>query len=219
LHAYPSAHGVASCSGSIVAPVAEDQRANNAGFAGVAMTGRLPPSPSLTDGTVVLRAFTLEDVPAVTVACQDPEISRWTVSIPFPYGEEDARSWIATHPESWARGTAADFAVTAHDDGRLLGSLGFLRLDWTLATAGVGYWVAAPERRRGVATRALNLGAKWALATVGLDQLDLVTMIGNVASERVAERAGFSVVEEIEEYEHVLDPTRRHHVKRWVRRR
>jgi RimJ/RimL family protein N-acetyltransferase len=49
--------------------------------------------------------------------------------------------------------------------------------------------------------------------------LDLVTMIGNVASERVAERAGFSLVEQIEKYQHVLDPARHRHVKRWMRGR
>lgn len=55
------------------------------------------PKEPLTDGVVTLGYFTLADVPAVTTACQDPEISRWTASIPWPYEEDHARGWIATH--------------------------------------------------------------------------------------------------------------------------
>jgi hypothetical protein len=34
------------------------------------------PDPPLGDDEIVLRAWRLSDVPALTVACQDPEISR-----------------------------------------------------------------------------------------------------------------------------------------------
>ncbi|HTT86015.1 MAG TPA: GNAT family N-acetyltransferase [Acidimicrobiales bacterium] len=181
--------------------------------------GGVRPPSVLSDGTVELRPFTAADVAAVTAACQDPEIARWTASIPWPYTEEDARSWIATHEEGWARGTAAEFAVAAASDGRLLGSLGFRPVDRVGGTAGVGYWVAAPARGRGVATAALVLGTRWALQTVGLAMVELVTMIGNVASERVAQKAGFAPVGEIADYEHPADPHRRFHVQRWQYRR
>ena len=37
------------------------------------------PNPPLTDGEIRLRAWKARDAPAVTAACQDPEIPRWTV--------------------------------------------------------------------------------------------------------------------------------------------
>jgi hypothetical protein len=49
------------------------------------------PDWPLTDGVVGLRRFTLSDVAAVTAACQDPEIPRWTAGIPDPYEERHAR--------------------------------------------------------------------------------------------------------------------------------
>ena len=48
------------------------------------------PDPPLTDGEIRLRAFESRDVPAVTAACQDPEIPRWTV-VPRNYTERHAR--------------------------------------------------------------------------------------------------------------------------------
>jgi RimJ/RimL family protein N-acetyltransferase len=173
------------------------------------------PKEPLTDGVVTLRPFTLADVPAVTTACQDPEISRWTVSIPWPYEEDHARAWIATHEALWNRGDGAELAMTAADDGRLVGSLGLMPIDFERRVVSTGYWVAASERRRSVATRALRLGTSWALATLGFAAVELVTMVGNEASEGVAQKAGFSVVEETPNYEHPSAPGRFYQVKRW----
>ncbi len=180
------------------------------------MTSLPRPAHPLTDDQVTLRPFTLDDVPAVTSACQDPEISRWTASIPWPYEEEHARTWISAHAAQWQRGEAAEFAVTAAADGRLLGALGLHRLDWDDRSASVGYWVVAAERGRGVAAGALHLGVHWAFQTLNLEALGLVTMIGNVASERVAQKGGFVMVEEISDYRHPFAPDRLFHVKRWT---
>ena len=68
-----------------------------------------PPEPPLTDGEIALRPYTLADVADVTAACQDPEISRWTAMIPWPYQEEHARGWIEGHGLLWETGEAAEF--------------------------------------------------------------------------------------------------------------
>jgi RimJ/RimL family protein N-acetyltransferase len=159
----------------------------------------------------------LADVEEVSAACQDPEISRWTAMIPWPYREEHAREWIAGHGLLWETGVAAEFAITAADHGELLGSNG-LRFDWPSNTAVAGYWVAAWARNRGVATRALRLSTTWALETFGLVAVELVTMVGNVASERVSEKAGFEMVGELQDYEHPIGPEHRYHVRRWLLR-
>jgi RimJ/RimL family protein N-acetyltransferase len=57
--------------------------------------------------------------------------------------------------------------------------------------ADIGYWVAPWERRRRVATRALVLLSRWALATLPLFRLQVTTDPANFASQAVAERAGF----------------------------
>jgi len=62
----------------------------------------------------------------------------------------------------------------------------------------------------------LRLRTTWALETIGLVAVELETMIGNVASERVAEKDGFRLVEEISDYEHPIATGNRFHVKRWA---
>jgi RimJ/RimL family protein N-acetyltransferase len=134
------------------------------------------------EGGIELRPFTEADVPALVEACQDPEIPRWT-RVPTPYGEAEARAYVAGHPNIYA------FAVVDAETGELLGSVGFGLAGE--ARGEFGYWVKREARGRGVASRALRLAARRAVAQHGLRRLQLVVEPENEASIRVAENAGF----------------------------
>jgi RimJ/RimL family protein N-acetyltransferase len=179
------------------------------------------PDPPLTDGVVVLRRFTFDDVPVVTRACRDPEIARWTAGIPEPYEEHHAREWIGLHDRFWGEQLVATLAFCDAASGELLGSMTLAGVDLDRQTAGVGYWAAPWARRRGATTRAARLACDWGFESLGLETLDLLTIVGNRASERVAEKAGFAFVGTIEDFkpERAVDPGARYVVKRWVRRR
>jgi RimJ/RimL family protein N-acetyltransferase len=56
----------------------------------------------------------------------------------------------------------------------------------------VGYWVAAAARGRSVGSRATGLLSRWALETLGMDRVELLANPMNEASQRLAERAGFT---------------------------
>jgi RimJ/RimL family protein N-acetyltransferase len=55
----------------------------------------------------------------------------------------------------------------------------------------VGYWMKREARGRGLATRALALVSRWALGEKRLARFQLRADVENVASQRVAEKAGF----------------------------
>ena len=137
----------------------------------------------LCDDDLVLRPFTLDDVPAITRACQDPEIQRWIPVIPRPYTEADARTFVtAEHP-----GTH-EFAITV--GGELVGSIG-MRVN-TFGGGHIGYWCAREARGRGLTPRALRLVCRFGIEELGLGRLELVTDPDNTASQRVAEKVGFT---------------------------
>ena len=174
----------------------------------------VPPDPPLSDGVVTLRPFSEDDIPAMVVALQDPEISRWTATIPYPYHEHHAREFIGSHPGALADGRGANFVITNAGDGRLLGAVG-MEVEGhggSGADAEVGYWVAAAERGRGVATRAVGLMVGWLRRDLGMAEIALHTFPGNVASERVAEKSGF-----VRAGSHTIDRCGRDQpVNRWV---
>jgi RimJ/RimL family protein N-acetyltransferase len=135
----------------------------------------------LRDGDLVLRPFTLDDVPAIARACQDPEIQRWIPVIPRPYTEEDARTFVL------ADDLGHQFAIT--ESATLAGSIG-MRVN-QFRVGHIGYWCAPEARARGLTTRALRLVSRWGLEELGLGRVELITDPDNTASQRVAEKVGF----------------------------
>jgi RimJ/RimL family protein N-acetyltransferase len=57
----------------------------------------------------------------------------------------------------------------------------------------VGYWVDPRVRGQGVATEAVRTLCRWAFAALDLELVEWRAEVGNVASRRVAEKAGFLV--------------------------
>jgi RimJ/RimL family protein N-acetyltransferase len=113
--------------------------------------------------------------------------------VPEPYGETDARAYLLTRHDHIHAGTAAPFAIVhASDPGRALGSITLMRLAWEHRRGEVGYWLAREARGHGHTTRAVRLLCAWAFKSLGLERIDLFAAIANVASQRVAERAGFT---------------------------
>jgi RimJ/RimL family protein N-acetyltransferase len=138
----------------------------------------------LRDGDLELRAWSEADVPALVDACNDPEIPRWIPVIPQPYTEADAfafvRGELDTVPEH-------SFAITESDV--LVGAIG---MNINRSRVGhIGYWCAAQARGRGLTTRALLVICRWGIEAQRLGRLELITDPDNLASQRVAEKAGF----------------------------
>lgn len=146
--------------------------------------------PTLRDGDLVLRPRRLEDIDAVTAACQDPEISRWTF-VPSPYARADAEAFHARSAEEAATGRAINLLAVDAQDDRLLGSISLMELDREPGYGEIGYWVVAEARGRGVATRGVRLLADWAREELHLTRIEVLPHKDNLPSRRVAEKAGF----------------------------
>jgi RimJ/RimL family protein N-acetyltransferase len=176
------------------------------------------PAEPLSDGVVTLRRFTLDDVAAVTRACQDPEIPRWTAGIPEPYEEHHAREWIALHDRFWDEEGRATFAFCDATRGELLGSMTLADVDFTVGSAVAGYWAAPWARNRGATTRALTVICRWGFDVLDLGLVSLMTLPGNIASERVAQKAGFVRAGMLQDYKptRALDSDARLEVTKWV---
>ena len=139
----------------------------------------------LTDQSVELRQWTSADA-AIIVECidGDPEITKWLDQVPQPYTLEDANAYVAGLGEE-------AFAVTDVASGRVLGSIGIRRNDDGVGE--IGYWIRGEARGQGPTTRAVALLARWALTEGGLARVQLRSDVENVASRRVAEKAGFKL--------------------------
>jgi RimJ/RimL family protein N-acetyltransferase len=147
----------------------------------------------LTDEVVrtdrlVLRPYRPDDVDAVHRACQDDEAQRW-LPIPSPYSRDDAVELVtATTVTGRAEKTALLTAVEA--DGEFVGSAG-VHFQRSLLGPAVGYWIAPWARGHSYAAEAAAALARWAIRH-GAHRLHLYADVGNLASQAVARRAGFT---------------------------
>ncbi len=142
-----------------------------------------------TDGVVALREWEPEDAEWYADSVQDPDIQRFTTDPPTLTAEEVRTAIIALRSaEPPSDGSLPDVGRLICDavTGERLGNIAFAGHG-----AELSYWVAAPARGRGVATRAVRLLADYALDALHADELRLWTRSDNVGSATVAERAGF----------------------------
>ena len=148
------------------------------------------PVDGLSDGVVHLRLIAEADIPAIVDAVQDPEIPRWT-RVPDPYSEEDGRHFHRMATTGREAGTDLATVIVDADDGHLLGTIALHNIDPENGRCTGGYWIAAPERRRGVARRALALLCRYGFEELDVQRIELWIDPTNTASLRVAVVAGF----------------------------
>jgi len=133
----------------------------------------------------VLRLRRAEDVPLIAAASHDPDTQRWLEDEPMT-PEREAQS-LARAEEQWRSGAGAPFVIADAADDRPLGLLNLQLGD--AATLAVSVF---PEARgRGIAPRALRLGATWGLRELGLERVVAEAAPGNTASIHAIEKAGF----------------------------
>jgi RimJ/RimL family protein N-acetyltransferase len=148
------------------------------------MTAALVAPSRLRDGEVTLLPLDA-GIPALLVAASyDDEITRWT-QVPRSLTLIEAGFVVA----GWASNNrVARLQVCLPD----LAPAGLVTV-WIndRERAEVGYWLLEPARGRRVASRAVALLCDWAFARCAVDELDLTTLPGNTASERVAVACGF----------------------------
>jgi RimJ/RimL family protein N-acetyltransferase len=149
---------------------------------------------SIVEGEITLRPWSERDVDAIVQRINDPDVALYLDLVPQPYTRADAHDWFAITAEGWRAGTLAAFAIFTDGMEGAVGGIGVRFLgDLDAGCAEVGYWVGAEARGRGVATKATRAVARWAFENVPeLARLQLRADVQNVASNRVAENAGFT---------------------------
>jgi len=150
--------------------------------------------PELTVATPRLhvRPLAAGDAKPVAEIFADTRTQRW---LPFPpqIMPVDGLGWCTelAH-ERRAAGDGDHYGAIRREDGCLVGCLWTQRADWVAGSVEVSYAVAAEARGFGVAAEAVDALAIALLFEHCFERVEVRVAPGNVASRRVAEKAGFS---------------------------
>jgi RimJ/RimL family protein N-acetyltransferase len=147
------------------------------------------PKAGIGLGDLVLRLPTAADLDQLVPAVVDAEL-RQDLDLPSLTRGELAEA-IAHLEPLVANGRAAVLVLADVETDEILGGGTLHHLDPDRAVIEIGYWLYPKARGRGLATRTARVLAEHAF-DLGVRRVVAQVNVGNTASERVLERAGFS---------------------------
>lgn len=109
----------------------------------------------------------------------------WAASQTLP----DTRAFLGLSRKQLADNNGFQSAIV--ESGRIVGTVGFHRVDWANRATSVGYWLAETAQGRGTMTLAVRALVDWAFRGWGLHRVELRAAVDNDRSRAVARRLGF----------------------------
>lgn len=105
------------------------------------------------------------------------------------YSLAESRAWLKSIRPEWENGVSYAFAIRDKLSDQLIGGCGMNRIDQH-PVMNLGYWTRSDYAARGVATEATVGLAEFGFTHLGLQRIEIIMSVENVASQRVAEKAG-----------------------------
>lgn len=144
------------------------------------------PDVDLRTGELRIRTLRAGDASLVVAATSgESEPALWGPQPVGPYTMADAEAALV----AWDGTDSGQVSFGVLERGRLVAALGLMPDSPT--SGELAYWVRPEERRRGIALRAVRVVTDWAHHTAGFNRIWLEIDPANIASRRIAERAGY----------------------------
>ena len=140
---------------------------------------------------IKIRRYRADDSEAFCAAARESvdEVFPWLPWCHACYSRQEADNGIGSRKELFDQGAEYSFAIVDSGD-RILGGCDLNQINDIHRIANLGYWVRTSETGRGIATTAVQQLATFAFAETDLVRLEIVCVVGNDKSQRVAEKAG-----------------------------
>ena len=151
-------------------------------------------APIIETERLILRAHRLDDFPALAAIWGDPAVARFISGNPST--QEECWARLLRYSGHWELLGFGFWAVQWKDGARLIGDVGFANwsrdISPSLDGLPEGGWVFSTEAHgRGIATEALNAALAWIDEKFGAKTTACIIGSENLASIRVAQKAGY----------------------------
>lgn len=144
---------------------------------------------TITTSRLILRMFDQSDAKEVARLCNNVNIYKNTLYLPYPYSLKDALSWMERHLKNYEAGVSYEFAVTEKESGQLLGAIG-LSCNQRFNQGEIAYWIGEEFWGKGYATEAAEAVLQFAFKEKKLHKVFARCFGSNPASGRVLVKSG-----------------------------
>lgn len=141
----------------------------------------------------MLRPYRAEDTDALYEAVRESmnDLTRWMTSWCHEgYTIDESRAFIMSRDEARAKEVEYSFGIFDAQTLAYMGGVGLNHFVPEYLYANLGYWVRTSCAGRGVAPRAALLAARFGFEELGLQRIEIVAAVENIASQRAAEKTG-----------------------------
>ncbi len=141
---------------------------------------------------IAIRPYQPSDAPLLYEAARESiaEIYPWMNWCHPDYALQDSIDWIASRVIAWNEKCAFDFVAYDRKSGQFLGAVGINQINPLHLFANLGYWVRTSCTGHRVAAEATWQAARFGFDELGLKRIEIVAAVGNLRSQRVAEKVG-----------------------------
>ncbi|MBS4192211.1 GNAT family N-acetyltransferase [Bacillus sp. FJAT-49705] len=144
---------------------------------------------TITTKRLELRLFQKSDAAAVAKLCNNYNIFKNTLYLPYPYSIEDALSWIEHHLDNFNANKSYEFAITDKESGELYGAIA-LSNNQKFNNGEIAYWIGEEFWGNGYATEAAQAILQFAFDEKQYHKVFARYFNSNQASGRVMQKLG-----------------------------
>lgn len=145
--------------------------------------------PTFETARLILRPFEFSDSREVQRLAGDYDVAKTTLSMPHPYPDGAAQSWITAVREAAESGKIYAFAVTSQETHELMGTMS-LRVDSTHNRGEIAYWIGKGFWGHGYATEAAQRIISFGFQVLRLNKVWATAFADNPASWTVMKKVG-----------------------------
>lgn len=138
-----------------------------------------------------LRQIVMSDLEAMYAYASQKEVTQYLLWLPHPTKDYTSR-YLAYLQDRYRAGDFYDWAIVPNDVGRMVGTCGFTRFDFSNNCAEVGYVLNPEFHGRGYVTEALLRVLSFGFHELKLHRIEAHYLENNLASRRVMERVGMT---------------------------
>jgi ribosomal-protein-alanine N-acetyltransferase len=138
---------------------------------------------------LLLRLFKELDAPEVTKLCNNYNLYKNTLYLPYPYSIKDALSWMKNHLENFNENKSYEFAITDKVTRKLFGAIA-LTNHQKFNNGEIAYWVGEEYWGNGYATEAAKGILEFAFIEKNYNKVFARYFDSNPVSGKIIEKIG-----------------------------
>lgn len=138
-----------------------------------------------------IRPYHESDAEQILAAVQEslPEVSPWMPDLNAGVTLEKVQAYIAAQPDQRSKREAYNFAIVDGQDS-FLGGCGLTHINWQHRFASLYYWIRSSQTRKGAASTAARLLARFGFYELELQRIEIVVAVDNLPSIGAAKKTG-----------------------------